>query len=191
MPRIFRTSVRRALAVSLFVAAGAAAMTARQAPRGLGVDLAGFDRSVRPQDDFNRFVNGTWMKTTEIPADRSTWGSFVELSDKSDAALKEIIDSVTATPQKPGSTAQQVADLYLAFMDTARIEALGVEPLGNELKAIAALTVPADLPGLFGRMARAGVGGPFGTGVGQDQKQSDRYIVTVNHLNSCMHVSQR
>ncbi len=125
----------------VILAAGGVALTAQQAPRALGVDLAAFDRTVRPQDDFNRFVNGTWMKTTEIPADRSTWGSFVELADKSDAALKEIIDSVTKTPQKPGSTAQQVADLYLAFMDTARIESLGTEPLGNELKAIAALTL--------------------------------------------------
>jgi putative endopeptidase len=181
MTRILRTSARPVLVAALAVlAAGAAAVTARQAPRALGVDLGAFDRSVRPQDDFNRFVNGTWIKTTEIPADRSVWGSFVELSDKSDAALKAIIDSVTATPQKPGTTAQQVADLYLAFMDTGRIEALGTEPLGTELKAVAALTAPADLPGLFGRMARVGVGGPFATFVGQDQKKSDSYIVSVN-----------
>jgi len=164
----------------LIVATCAAGVAARQTPRALGVDLAAFDRSVRPQDDFNRFVNGTWIRNTEIPPDRSTWGSFVELADKSDAALKEIIDGVVKTPQTPGSTAQQVADLYLAFMDTARIEALGTEPLGNELKSIAALTAPADLPGLFGRMARVGVGGPFATFVGQDQKQSDTYIVSVN-----------
>lgn len=180
MTRILRTAARHAFVVALVAAAAGAAVTARQAPRALGVDLSAFDRSVRPQDDFNRFVNGTWIKTTEIPADRSVWGSFVELSEKSDAAIKAIIDSVTATPQTPGTTAQQVADLYLAFMDTARIEALGTEPLGAELKAVAALTAPAELPGLFGRMARVGVGGPFATFVGQDQKKSDSYIVSVN-----------
>jgi putative endopeptidase len=181
MTRILRTAIRPVFAAALVaLAASGAALTAQPAPRALGVDLAAFDRTVRPQDDFNRFVNGTWMKTTEIPADRSTWGSFVELADKSDAALKEIIDSVTKTPQAPGSTAQQVADLYLAFMDTARIEALGTEPLGTELKAIAALTTPGDLAGLFGRMARVGVGSPFGAFVGQDQKKSDSYIVSVN-----------
>ncbi|MBP7776695.1 MAG: M13 family metallopeptidase [Acidobacteria bacterium] len=182
MTRSVRTFVQgRPWFVAVLVAAalgGAAA--AGQAPGRLGVDLATFDRSVRPQDDFNRFVNGTWMKTTEIPPDKSSWGSFVELGDKSDAALKEIIDSVTNTSQKPGTTAQQVADLYLAFMDTARIESLATEPLGNELKAIAALTAPADLAGLFGRMARSGVPGPFGTFVGQDLKQSDAYVVSVN-----------
>ena len=182
MPRPARMSVGRPFApvLVLLAAACGAVVTARQAPGKLGVDLATFDRSVRPQDDFNRFVNGTWIKNTEIPPDRSSWGSFVELSEKSDAALQQIIDSVTMTPQKPGSTAQQVADAYLAFMDTARIEALGIEPLGNELKSIAALTAPADLAGLFGRMARVGVAGPFGAFVGQDQKQSDAYIVAVN-----------
>ena len=182
MPRPARMSVRRLLVpvLVLLAAACGAVVTARQEPGKLGVDLATFDRSVRPQDDFNRFVNGTWIKNTEIPPDRSSWGSFPELSEKSDAALQQIIDSVTKTPQKPGSTAQQVADAYLAFMDTARIEALGIEPLGNELKSIAALTAPADLAGLFGRMARVGVAGPFAAFVGQDQKQSDTYIVAVN-----------
>ena len=182
MPRPARMSVRRLLVpvLVLLAAACGAVVTARQEPGKLGVDLATFDRSVRPQDDFNRFVNGTWIKNTEIPPDRSSWGSFPELSEKSDAALQQIIDSVTKTPQKPGSTAQQVADAYLAFMDTARIEALGIEPLGNELKSIAALTAPADLAGLFGRMARVGVAGPFAVFVGQDQKQSDTYIVAVN-----------
>ena len=173
-------SARRPFALAVVAVAALGVIVTAQAPRGLGVDLAAFDRTVRPQDDFNRFVNGTWMKTTEIPPDRSTWGSFVELADKSDLALKEIVDSVTKTPQKPGSTAQQVADLYLAFMDTAHIESLGTEPLGTELKSIAAIAAPTDLAGLLGRMARVGVPGPFGAFVGQDQKRSDTYIVSVN-----------
>ncbi|MEZ5293211.1 MAG: M13 family metallopeptidase [Vicinamibacterales bacterium] len=175
-----RVSLRRsALLLVCAAAALAPAVIARQAPRTLGVDLSAFDRSVRPQDDFNRFVNGTWMKYTAIPADKSSWGSFVELSDRSDAALKDIIESVSKGAPKPGSTEQQVADFYLSFMDTNRIEALGTEPLGPELKSIAATTVPADLAGLFGRMARMGVPGPFGAFVGQDQKKSDQYVVSV------------
>ena len=180
MTRPALTSIWRSFLLVVLAAAGGAVVTARQTPGKLGVDLAAFDRSVRPQDDFNRFVNGTWIKNTEIPPDRASWGSFPELSEKSDAALQQIIDAVTKSPQKPGSTAQQVADAYLAFMDTARIEALGIEPLGNELKSIAALTAPADLAGLLGRMARVGVAGPFAAFVVQDQKQSDAYIVAVN-----------
>src|ERR1700752_4658608 len=114
-----------------------------QAPRTLGVDTSGFDRSVRPQDDFNGFVNGTWMRKTEIPPDRSTWGSFPELSEKSEAALKEIVDAAVKTPATAGSERQQVADFYSNFMDTARIESLGIEPLGPELKRIAAVSMTA------------------------------------------------
>ena len=155
-----------------------APVAAQQSPLALGVDTSDFDHAVRPQDDFNRFVNGTWMRTTEIPPDQSTWGSFVELSERSDAALREIVDAVTKAGPRSGPQ-QQVADFYQSFMDTARVEALGTEPLGGELKAIAALTVPADLPGLLGRLARLGVSGPFAAFVGQDQKQSDTYIVSI------------
>ena len=104
MPRPATMSARRPFApvLVLLAAACGAVLTARQAPGTLGVDLATFDRSVRPQDDFNRFVNGTWIRNTEIPPDRSSWGSFPELSEQSDAALQQIIDSVTKTPQKPG-----------------------------------------------------------------------------------------
>ncbi|MEP7118527.1 MAG: M13 family metallopeptidase, partial [Acidobacteriota bacterium] len=177
--RTRRYSTRWPLVLVALTAAALAPVAAQPPPRVLGIDAAAFDRTVRPQDDFNTFVNGTWMRTTEIPPDQSTWGSFVELGERSDAALREII--ATATTSTTKSAAQrQVADLYASFMDTSRVEALGTEPLGGELKAIAAVTAPADLPSLFGRMARVGVGGPFGAFVGQDQKQSNTYIVSIN-----------
>jgi putative endopeptidase len=181
MRRQFRVSFFRSAAVAAAVTGVllGAGVDARQT-LGLGVDLATFDRSVRPQDDFNKFVNGTWLKTTQIPADRSVWGAFAELGDKSDAAIAGILEELAKSPQKPGSTEQQVADLYASFMDTARIEALGTEPLGPEMKRIAAVTLPAELPALFGTMARAGVTGPFATFVGPDQKNSTTTIVTVN-----------
>ena len=170
---------RRTFAAALALAAVTGVLLAAQTPRRLGVDLTAFDRSVRPQDDFYNFVNGSWMKTVQIPPDKSTWGSFATLADESDTALKGILDDVTKTPQKPGSTEQQVADLYLSFMDTARIETLGTEPLGNELKQIAALSAPADLAGLLGRLARPGVRGPFAAFVGPDQKKSTENIVSI------------
>lgn len=172
-------SARRATVVAVAVAAASALLVA-QSPRGLGVDLSTFDRAVRPQDDFYKFVNGAWMRTAEIPPDKSSWGSFVELADASDAALKRIIDEVTATPQKPGSTEQQVADLYRSFMDTSRVEALGTEPLGLEMKQIAAASAPGDLAGLLGRLARSGVRGPFRVFVGPDQKKSTENIVSIS-----------
>ena len=110
----------RRLAALLVASALASIVLVAQTPRTLGVDSSGFDRSIRPQDDFNGFVNGTWMRRTEIPPDRSTWGSFPELSEKSEAALKEIVDTALKTPATAGSERQQVADFYSSFMVTRK-----------------------------------------------------------------------
>ena len=89
------------------------------------MDTTGFDRGVRPQDDFFRFVNGGWMRTTQIPADRTSMGTFLLLRDSAQAALRAIIDSVSAAPNAAGTEGQKVGDLYRSFMDTARIEHAG------------------------------------------------------------------
>jgi putative endopeptidase len=145
----------------------------------LGVDTSSFDRSVRPQDDFFRFVNGGWLARTQIPADRTSTGTFLTLRDNAQAALRAIIDSVSAAPGTPGSEAQKVGDLYRSYMDTARIEALGVTPVQPDLQRIAAVSSREQLPELFATMRRTGVGTPFTFGVGQDQGNSSRYVVTV------------
>src|SRR5215470_11784168 len=93
----------------------------------LGIDVSGMDRSVRPQDDFFRYVNGAWADKTEIPPDKSRYGSFVMLGDESEKALKEIVEETAAQKNAPrGSDVQKVGDLYRSFMDTDRIEALGI-----------------------------------------------------------------
>jgi putative endopeptidase len=146
---------------------------------GLGVDTTGFDRSVRPQDDFFRFVNGGWMSRTQIPADRTSTGTFLLLRDSAQTALRAIIDSVSAAPNAPGSEGQKVGDLYRSFMDTARIESLGITPIQGDLQRIAAVTSREQYPQLFAAMRRMGVGTPLAFGVGQDQGNSSRYAVTV------------
>src|SRR5512138_2527229 len=103
-----RESPRRMLArlglatLVLTAAAGPAWAQQKQAPRTLvlGVDTANFDRSVRPQDDFGRFVNGSWLAKTQIPGDRSRWGSFDELRDQADGAIRTIIEEAAAHPGK-------------------------------------------------------------------------------------------
>jgi len=175
---------RRPLLLATAIVAAPALATAQartaQAPSRLGVDTTAFDRSARPQDDFFRFVNGTWVKRTEIPADRSSWGSFVELTERSDEALATIIAEASAAEAPAGSDLQKVRDAYRSFMDTARIESLGSNPLEAELRAVAALGSVSELPGLLAHLARLGVGGPFGASVQQDQKNSNVYIVGVS-----------
>ena len=144
-----------------------------------GVDLAGMDKSVKPGDSFYRYVNGTWEKTTEIPADRSSWGGFGVLRDLSDQRTREIIEAAAKTNAAPGSNERKVGDLYASFMDEAAIEARGTAPLKPFLTKIAAIRNSADLARAFGEGNRIGVGSPFGASVIQDLKNNTIYNVYV------------
>ena len=153
----------------------------KPATKSLGIDLNGMDRSVRPQDDFFRFVNGSWVDKTPIPADRSSYGSFPILSEKSENEVRGIVEAAAAqTNAARGSETQKVGDLYRSFMDTGRIESLGITPLKGELSRIDDINKSADLGIAFARMSKLGVRTlPFAIGVSQDPKKSDTYIVTV------------
>ena len=147
----------------------------------LGIDVSGMDRSVRPQDDFFRYVNGTWADRTPIPADKSRYGSFGMLSDESDQAVKEILEQASSRKDAPpGSELQKVGDLYRSFMDTARIESLGIKPLQKDLDYIAGLKNPADVVNAVARLSKLGVRTvPFSATVQQDPKKSDTFAVSL------------
>jgi len=149
-------------------------------PLGSGVEAASMDRNVRPQDDFYRFVNGTWLRTTEIPPDKPRYGAFTKLADDSEARLRAIIEEVAAkADRKAGSDEQKVGDLYASFMDEAKLEELGLKPLQPELDRIAALKDKKDLPGLMAHLLRIGAPVPINGFVNQDAKDPTRYIVYV------------
>ncbi len=92
-----------------------------------GLFLQNFDRTVRPQDDLYRFVNGTWLKTTEIPADKSNYGSFTLLADEAEKNLRVIVEEAAAAKAAPGSAQQLIGDFYSSFMDEAKAEQLGLD----------------------------------------------------------------
>ncbi|HEX6037959.1 M13 family metallopeptidase [Longimicrobium sp.] len=183
MATINRVSLAAAGLLALGACAPSGQSESASAPSpamALGIDTTAFDRSVRPQDDFFAFVNGGWMQRTQIPADRTSIGSFLDLRDESQAALRSIIDSVSAAQNAPGSNGQKVGDMYRSFMDTARIEQLGITPLRADMQRIAAVTGREQYPELFAAMRRIGVSTPFSFGVGQDQGNSSRYVVSVS-----------
>src|SRR5215510_10565312 len=104
-----------------------------QAPTS-GIDLSALDKSVRPQDDLFRYVNGGWLAKTEIPPDKAIYGTFVQLLDKSEADLYALIEELAGDRNKQaGSTAQQVGDLYGSFINEARVNSLGAGPLKPRL----------------------------------------------------------
>ena len=141
----------------LLTSSGVRAADAAEAEPGL--DLAGIDRTVAPGDDFFAYANGTWLKTTEIPADRAAWGSFAVLAEEANRRTKELIQEAATAELKPSTDAgtRKVGDYYLAFMDEAAIEARGKAPIEPELAAIAAIADKAVLARFLGAQLRADV----------------------------------
>src|SRR6185503_16231061 len=96
------------------------------------------DSTVRPGDDFYQYVNGAWLKATEIPPDRSSMSDGAALSEQADRRTREIIEE-TARDKNASADAKKIADFFNAFMDEASIERAGLEPLRPQLREIAAI----------------------------------------------------
>ncbi len=142
-----------------------------------GIALEYVEPSVRAQDDFFQHLNGKWLKTVEIPADKSSWGAFHKLHDDTQPQLRAIIEKSAATRNaRAGSEEQLIGDFFSSYMDEARLEQLGVTPLNGELEKIAAIKDKAELPATFARLGRLGVTVPFSFYVHQDAKDSTKYV---------------
>ncbi|WP_300544584.1 M13 family metallopeptidase [Maricaulis sp.] len=141
-----------------------------------GFDLAGMNRDVVPGNDFYQYANGTWLETTEIPADRSNFGMFTELALEAEVHVQEIITELAARDAEPGTIEQQVGDLYGSWMDTATIEERGLAPAQSYLDGIAAAETHADINALFATIHHQS---PFGVGIIPDPADTTRYTVFV------------
>jgi endothelin-converting enzyme len=143
-----------------------------------GIDKTNFDTSVRPQDDFYQYVNGTWLEETEIPADKSSYGPFHILYDENQVRLREIIENAAKQENKTsGSDVQKVGDFYASYMDSAKIETLGLQPLEKEFKLIESVETWDALAELYAHHSIIGVQQPFTFAVHQDLKNSTEYIL--------------
>ncbi|HEX5059296.1 MAG TPA: M13 family metallopeptidase [Kofleriaceae bacterium] len=141
-----------------------------------GFDLKGMNTKLAPGASFYNYSNGTWLETTPIPEDKSNYGTFGILSDKSDERTKEIIVNAKG---KPGSEAKKIADYYASFMDEAGIEKKGIAPIKGELAKIKAVKSAKELVPLFGYFARHFRTSPFPTIVGQDDKAPETHIANI------------
>ena len=101
-----------------------------------GIDAQYIDPAVRAQDDFFTYLNGKWLRTTQIPADKARWGTFDELRDSTQPQVRDLIEAARKEPRKMGSEAQKIGDLYASFMNEAKLEQLGYRPLAGELARI-------------------------------------------------------
>ena len=156
----------------------AATLAAQQPALKSGIDTSLFDTSVRPQDDLFRYVNGGWLAKTEIPADRSNYGTFTILAERAEADLYALIEELAGDPDKrPGSIAQQVGDLYASFTNTERLNELGAAPLRAHLAEIDALEDNAAMAGLLGRLSMVGLPGPVGGFIEADAGDPTKVIL--------------
>ena len=154
------------------------AVTDTAKPLRSGVEVAGFDTSVRPQDDLYKHVNGAWLAKTDIPPDRGVYGGFYEAIDRTQAHLREIVESASKnTAKKPGSDEQKLGDFYTAFMDEARANTLGRTPLDPELARIDAIATKADLARHMARMMMLNMTSLVGGYVEGDAQQPDMSVL--------------
>jgi len=143
-----------------------------------GIDLSAIDPDTRPQDDLFRHVNGRWIDSHEIPADRAMDGSFRALHDQAEEHVRDIItDSATDDAQ---GVAAKIGAVYASFMDTDAVEAAGTAPLRLDLGLVESATTQAELTGALGALQRTGAGGAIGFWVDNDAKDPETYVVYLN-----------
>lgn len=143
-----------------------------------GIELADIDESVKPGDDFFKYVNGKWLDTFEIPAQYSSYGSFTVLFERSEDRVKKIIEDAASDAAAEGSLEQKIGDYYNAFLDTDAINEKGFDVVAEDLAAIDAAESHEDIARLMGDPSLA-LSTPFGAYVGVDAKQTDRYILYI------------
>ena len=143
-----------------------------------GIELSNVDQSIRHQDDFYRYVNGTWLDKTEIPTDKSSYGSFTALRDKARLDVLEIIEEMSKRENlELGSDEQKVRDLYRSFMNTEKIDTLGIEPMKGDLRRIDMINNPEELASYFVESVKLSTSSPFGFWIDNDSKQPTKYSV--------------
>lgn len=149
-------------------------------PKMPGINTDNMDKSVKPNDNFFRYVNGLWLDKTEIPSDKTTWGSFNELRQNTDKDALVILKDASKNPKYKSNTDQGKAlNLYKSIIDTTARNKQGLQPLKPYLVKINAIKNISDLQKLLIEMEPIGGIGFFGAGVGPDEKNSNRNIVEI------------
>ncbi|HLA55817.1 MAG TPA: M13 family metallopeptidase [Flavobacterium sp.] len=169
----------RLILVAPFLA-GIMPIQAQEIPKKPGINMSMMDNNIKPQNDFFRFVNGTWYDKTEIPADKTRWGSFDELRQKTDKDALDILKDAAANPKYNSSTDQgKAVNYYKSIMDTVARNKQGTTPIKPYLAKIDAIKNVKDLQTLMTEMEPYGGIGFFGVGVDADEKDSNKNIVRV------------
>jgi len=166
------------LLLSVLIAACSPGKPEEQQEKIQALDLSTMDSTIRPQDDFFRYVNGGWINRTDIPSDMGSWGSFNELRENNNATMLEILKNASQNPAYTDGTDQRkAADFFSIGMDSTLAENAGVTPLSTTLKKIDAIKSKTDLQSYLVEQELEGGGAFFGMGVDADLGNTEKISV--------------
>lgn len=153
-----------------------------QNKKGVGINLGYMDQSVKPGNDFFRYVNGTWSDNTEIPSDRTRWGSFDELRQNTDIDALNILKAAVAnTNLDPNSDQAKAVNMYLTFLDFEARDKAGIDPIRQDLAKINKLKSTKDVVNLQKELIATGNSlGYYGIYVSSDAKDSNKNVIYVS-----------
>jgi putative endopeptidase len=137
----------------------------------------GMDPDIRPQDDLFGYVNGGWLATAEIPADRGSHGAFHMLRDQAEEQVRDILAEAAAATNPPDANTRKLGAIYGDFLDEERADRLGADPIRDDLAAIDDVGDLSGFLSLLGRLERGGVPGFSASFVTSDRKDSTRSLV--------------
>ncbi len=163
--------------IRIFAIAAVAIMAAQAFTQTRPFDTGRMDTTVSPCSDFFAYVNGTWLKNTQIPASETRWGTFNILADSNNALLREILETSAKAKAKEGTDAQLIGDFYSACMDEASIERVGTKPIEPFLREIAAIKDTASLQREIAKLHDTGLPAVFTFGAGADLKDTNSVII--------------
>ncbi|MCR9277610.1 MAG: M13 family metallopeptidase [Pseudomonadaceae bacterium] len=149
-----------------------------------GVDLAQMDRTIDPGDDFFRYVNGQWLESFEIPADRTRYGSFDMLGERTEKQVRAILEELAELSADSESVLsddeRKAGDFYASAMNVEAVNALGLEPIRSELARIAAIDNRAELVRVLGSAEQLGTSSPVRFTLGIDSLNPDVYLAYIS-----------
>jgi len=175
---VFAVVASQAIAQTSEQPAAAKGTSAKPALGTWGIDLTNMDTSVKPGDDFYRYVNGLWLAENHIPEDRSSWGSFAELQKLSEERVNSIIDELSASSSASSPEAQKIRDLYNSFADQAGIEQRGLAPAKADLDRLGRVSSYEEIAKAMGDPMLA-LPTPYNLYIDVDPKNPERYAVNV------------
>ncbi|KIO77180.1 peptidase M13 [Pedobacter lusitanus] len=142
-----------------------------------GIILENMDKQVLPGNNFMEYVNGSWIKKTEIPSDKPSASVGSMVNDKAQEDVKEIIEKAAAGKFADGSEEQKIGDLYGSYMNMTARDAVGVKPLAGEFKKIDAIKNQKELAAYFAYASKIGNAAPFSVAVTEDFKDPKNYML--------------